>query len=157
MESKVDGVEGISFADDVSWWVSGKNITEIRRKLEKCALLSQSWADNNAVVFDIDKTEAVLFSRRQCHRRQINKTIKMAPGVEKKFNREATRWLRAWLNSQLTLKEHHNKMIYNARGTETWVRSLQGKFGLTPENVRKIQALLSTVLNYVGTKGGAQA
>jgi hypothetical protein len=124
VESKVDDLEGISFADDVGWWVSGKNITEIRRKLEKCALLSQTWADNNAVVFDIDKTEAVLFLQRRCHRRQINETIKVAPGVEKKFNREATRWLGVWLDSQLTLKEHYNKMMCNARDAETRIRSL---------------------------------
>jgi hypothetical protein len=30
----------------------GKNIIEIRRKLEKCALLSWIRADNNVVVFD---------------------------------------------------------------------------------------------------------
>jgi hypothetical protein len=68
VEDKVDGVEGISFADDVGWWVSGKNIGEIRPKIEKCALLSQQWAQNNAVVFDIDKPEIVLLSRR----RQMN-------------------------------------------------------------------------------------
>jgi hypothetical protein len=120
----VDGVEGISFADDVGWWVSGKDITEIRRELEKCALLSQTWADNNAVVFDINKTEAVLFSRRRYHRRQISKTIKVAPGVEKKFNREATGWLGVSFDSRLTLKGHYNKMMCNARGAETRIRSL---------------------------------
>jgi hypothetical protein len=63
VEDKVDVVEGISFADDVGWWVLGKDIGEIRRKIEKCASLSQQWAQNNAVVFDIDKTEIVLLSR----------------------------------------------------------------------------------------------
>jgi hypothetical protein len=28
VENKVDGVEAISFADDVGWWVSGKHIGE---------------------------------------------------------------------------------------------------------------------------------
>jgi hypothetical protein len=55
VEDKVDGVEGISFGDDVGWWVSGKDIGEIRRKIDKCASLSQQWAQNNAVVFDIDR------------------------------------------------------------------------------------------------------
>jgi retron-type reverse transcriptase len=63
IENRVEGVEGISFADDVGWWVSGKDIGEIRHEMEKCALLSQQWAQNNAVVFDIDKTEVILLSR----------------------------------------------------------------------------------------------
>jgi hypothetical protein len=42
VEAKVEGVEGISFADDVGWWVSGKDIPDIRLKLEKCARLSHT-------------------------------------------------------------------------------------------------------------------
>jgi hypothetical protein len=33
LENMVDGVEGISFADDVGWWASGKDIGEIRCKI----------------------------------------------------------------------------------------------------------------------------
>jgi ribonuclease HI len=139
VEVKVEGVEGISFADDVGWWVSGKDIPEIRLKLEKCARLSHIWAANNAVVFDAEKTEAILFSRRRSHKKLGNETIKVAPGIEKNFNHEATRWLGVWLDSHLTLQEHHNKMMNKARRAEARVRSLGGKFGLTPENVRKIQ------------------
>jgi hypothetical protein len=68
----VEGVKGISFADDVGWWVSGKDIGEIRGKIEKCASLSQQWAQNSAVVFDIDKTEIVLLSRRRKTNRALS-------------------------------------------------------------------------------------
>jgi hypothetical protein len=37
VEDKVDRVEGMSFADDLGWWVSGMDIGEIRRKIEKSA------------------------------------------------------------------------------------------------------------------------
>jgi hypothetical protein len=74
----VDGVEGISFADDVGWWVSGKDIGEIRRKIEECASLSRQWAQNNAVVFDIDKTEIVLLSRRRKMNRASKEGIQVA-------------------------------------------------------------------------------
>jgi hypothetical protein len=63
------------------------------------------------VVFDAEKTEAILFSRRRSHKKLANETIKAAPGIEKNFNHEATRWLGVWLDSQLTLKERHNKMM----------------------------------------------
>jgi hypothetical protein len=118
-------------------------------KLEKCTLLSQTWVDNNAVVFDIHKAEAVLFSRRRCHRRQINETIKAAPGVEKKLNHEATGWLGVWLDSQLTLNEHHKKTMSKACRAEARIRSLRGKFGSTSQNVRKIQvAAVQSVTPY---------
>jgi hypothetical protein len=86
----VDGVEGIFFADDVGWWVSGKDIGEIRRKIERCASLSQQWAQYNAVVFDIDKTEIVLLSRRRKMNRESKDGIQVAPGVTKSFNSHAT-------------------------------------------------------------------
>jgi hypothetical protein len=139
LENTVEGVEGIPFVDDVGWWVSSKDIGEIRNKMEKCALLSQKWAHNNAVVFDIDKTEVILLSRRKRLNQAFNKGIQVAPGVIKSFNRHATRWLGIWLDSHLTLKEHHNTMMSKAYRAEARVRSLQGKFSLSPENVRKIQ------------------
>jgi hypothetical protein len=86
------------------------------------------------VAFDAEKTEAILFSRWRSNKKLGNETIKVAPGIEKNFNHQATRWLGVWLDNHLTLKEHHYKMMNNAR-----IRSLRGKFGLTPENVRKIQ------------------
>jgi ribonuclease HI len=139
VEDKVDGVDGISFADDVGWWVSGKDIGEIRRKIEKCASLSQQWAQNNAVVFDIDKTEIVLLSRRRKMNRASKEGIQVAPGIMKSFNSHATRWLGVWIDSNLSLKEHHNTMMSKAYRADARVRSLRGKFGLSPENVRKIQ------------------
>jgi hypothetical protein len=62
VKNKVDGVDRISVADDVGWWVSGKDIEELQCKIGKCASLTQQWAQNNAVVCDIDKTEIVLLS-----------------------------------------------------------------------------------------------
>jgi hypothetical protein len=38
IENTVEGVEGISFADDEGWWVSAKEIGEITNRMEKCAL-----------------------------------------------------------------------------------------------------------------------
>jgi phage terminase small subunit len=129
----------ISCADEVGWWVSGKGIGEIRRMIEKCASLSQQWAQNNAVVFDIDKTEIVLLSRRRKMNRASKEGIQVAPGIMTSLNSHATRWLGVWIDSHLSLKEHHNTMMSKAYRAEARIRSLRGKFGLSPENVRKIQ------------------
>jgi hypothetical protein len=86
VESKMDGVGGISFPDDVGWWVSGKDIGEIRCKIEKCASLSQQWAQNNAVVFDIKKPEIVLLSLRRIINRASKGGIQVTAGVIKSFH-----------------------------------------------------------------------
>jgi hypothetical protein len=112
---------------------------KIRQKLEKCASLSQEWAQKNAVIFDINKTEAVLLSRKRKHKSAGNVGIQIAPGVFKSFNKQATRWLGVWLDSHLNLKGHHEKMMSKAYRAEARIRSLRGKFGLSPENVRKVQ------------------
>jgi hypothetical protein len=138
VEDKVDGVDAISFADDIGWWVSGEGIGEIRCKIEKCASLSQQWAQNNAVVVDIDKTEIVLLSRRRKINRKSKEGIQVAPGIMKSFNSHATRWPGVWIDRHLSLKEHHNTMMSKAYRAEARVRSLRGKFGLSSENVCKI-------------------
>jgi len=54
--------EGISFVDDVAWVVEGEDVGECTQRLEGCAKEAQSWAKENACQFDIEKTEAILFT-----------------------------------------------------------------------------------------------
>ena len=51
--------------DDVTWFVEGSSIREVREQLEWCAEESFSWAEGNAVRFEVSKTEAVLLSRKR--------------------------------------------------------------------------------------------
>ena len=60
---------GISFVDDVTWVVEGTDLDDVVKKLEGCAAASLRWAESNAVQFETTKAEAVLFSRRNRHRR----------------------------------------------------------------------------------------
>ena len=56
------------------------------------------------------------------------------------FNGQATRWLGVWLDSQPTLKEHHDVRLKKARNAQNRLRRLAGQVGLSPENCRRIQA-----------------
>jgi phage terminase small subunit len=71
--------------------------------------------------------------------RASKEEIQVAPKITKSFNSHATRWLGISIDSYLSLKEHHNSMMSKAYRAEVRLRSLRGKFGLSPENVRKIQ------------------
>ena len=53
------------------------------------------------------------------------------------FNKQATRWLGAWPDSQLTLKEHHNIRMKKARVAQGRLRRFAGHVGLSPENCRR--------------------
>ena len=48
------------------------------------------------------------------------------------FNREATWWLGIWLDSQLSLKEHHAIRMEEDRKAMTRLRRLTGQMGLSP-------------------------
>jgi len=64
-QDKECGSEGISFVDDVAWVVEGEDVGECTQRLEGCAPEVQSWAKDNACQYDIEKTEAILFTRRR--------------------------------------------------------------------------------------------
>jgi hypothetical protein len=54
--------DGISFVDDVAWVVEGEDVGECTQWPEGCAREAQIWAKENTCQFDIEKTEAILFT-----------------------------------------------------------------------------------------------
>jgi len=50
------------------------------------------------------------------------------------FNNEVTRWLGVWLDSQLTLNEHHAAGVKGARKAMGRLRRLAGRVGLSLAN-----------------------
>jgi ribonuclease HI len=130
---------GLSFVDDVCWTVRGRDVGEVTTKLEAAAKAAATWAKDNHVEFDIAKTEAVLFTRRRNDRLpRLAQRIKVGRH-EVRYNKDATRWLGIWLDSQLTFAEHHNVMMRKARGAQRELRRLSTQRGLTAGNVRKVQ------------------
>ncbi len=95
-------VTSLSFVDDLGFIASGSSVKEIVKALEKVAKEEIEWGRLNAVTY-VSKTEAVLFSKS--HRQRLNKQLretKIKVGTENiPFNKEATRWLGVWLDSQL--------------------------------------------------------
>jgi hypothetical protein len=137
VERAVPGVRGLSFVDDIGWWAEGKGDQEVAAKLSQAAAVAMEWATGNGVAFDHGKTEAALFWRKKRKGTATSATVKM--GDRKiPFNKEATRWLGVWLDSQLTLKEHHATRLKSGRNAMTRLRRLTGNMGLSPTNCRRI-------------------
>ena len=134
-------VTSLSFVDDLGFIASGTPVKEIARTLETVARTVLEWGVTNAVTYDTSKTEAVLFSKS--HRQRLSKQLretKIRVGNEKiMFNKEATRWLGVWLDSQLKFTSHINERLRRARTAEIQIRGLTRTHGLMPGLVRRIQ------------------
>ena len=134
VEAAVPGVHGLSFVDDISWWVDGTDNRALASKLSEAAAAAIAWAGDNGVAFDHGKTEAAIFQRK---RRAPTATVAVGPN-EVPFNREATRWLGVWLDSQITLKGHHATRMKEGRKAMARLRRLTGQVGLSPANSQKV-------------------
>ena len=120
---------------------SGSSVKEIVRALEKVAKEVIKWGRQNSVTYDTSKTEAVLFSKsdRQRLSKQLREAkIKVSNEIIS-FDKEATRWLGVWLDSQLKFTSHINERIPRARNAEIQVKGLTKMQGLIPGLVRRIQ------------------
>jgi len=85
------------------------------------------------VAFDYGKTAAAIFRKRKT---PPTATVKVSANTVP-FNNKATRWLGVWLDSQLTLKDHHVIRLKNRKNAMARVRRLAGQMGLSPVNCRK--------------------
>jgi hypothetical protein len=134
VERTVPGVKGLSSADDIAWWAKGKDEEEVAAQLAEAAAASLDWAKDNGVAFDHGKTEAALFRKK----RTASKASIRVGTNEITFITQATRWLGVWLDSQLTLKQHHAIRLTDGKKAMGRLRRLTGRIGLTPVNRRKV-------------------
>ena len=56
---------------------------------------------------------------------------------EVQFNQHATRWLGIWIDSKMTLKEHHSARMKKARKANHCIRRLMGQLGMCPDDCRR--------------------
>ena len=83
------------------------------------------------------KTEAAIFCRNK--RKDVRTEAKVQVGdKEVTFNQASTRWLGVWLDSQLTLREHHATRLKSGRNALNRLKRLMGQTGLSPANCRRV-------------------
>ncbi|KAL1978972.1 hypothetical protein VTN96DRAFT_7858 [Rasamsonia emersonii] len=141
IEAAVPGIRALSFADDIGLIALGSSVDQACQQLQQAGENAITWGQNNAVQFDAEKTEAVLFTRKRGRalRDQVQRARIQVGGHQVHFNQEATRWLGIWLDAGLTLKVHYLTCLRKARMAEARVQSLCRQQGLPPGLVRKIQ------------------
>ena len=102
-------------------------------ELGKAAAVAIGWSEENAVTFDRAKTEAMFLSKR---RKKPTETVPVGDD-QIPFNKQATRWLGVWIDSKMTLKEHHSARMKSAQKAMGRIRRLTGQAGLCPGACRK--------------------
>jgi len=119
------GYQGLSFVDNVAWWAEGKSKKEVAEAFGRVAGVALGWAWVNRVTFDHAKAEAMFLSKR---RRKPTESVRVGEH-EVPFNQHAMRWLGVWIDSKMTLKEHHFARMKKARRAMQFIRRLTGQPG----------------------------
>jgi hypothetical protein len=148
IEKEVDSTVGLSFVDDVTWIIDGTTVEEVTEQLNKCTAKTLTWVEQNAVRFEEDKTEAILFSKCQEHQTDIDMKVWVSHH-DIAYNRQATHWLGVWLDSKLTLSQHHHKWITKAKQQQAQIARLCRHWGLPLSSAANLQkAVVQSVATY---------
>lgn len=149
IEQENSDIIALSFADDIAFLAPGKSVKDIQNALTEAGELAVKWGLINNVTFDIDKTEAVLFTKKSKIRRNIDKFSIQIKDYAINFNKNATRWLGIFLDTGLSLKEHYNIRFQKAKQKENKLKAISGTFGLASGLVRRVQiAAIQSVALY---------
>ena len=81
----------LSFADDIGIIAVGSSVQEITKILEAAGLKAIQWGLLNRIGFEVDKTEAVLFSRKRKLAKQIEQTKIRLKDKNINYNKKATK------------------------------------------------------------------
>ncbi len=139
IEDQLPHVTCFSFIDDLGFLTADRLVSKIAKTLEKVGRIALEWGANNAVTYDISKTEAVLFSKAR--RQKLTKLLETRVRIGEEtvcFKKEATRWLGIWLDSKLNFTFHVNERLKKAQAAEAQIKGLSRTYGLCQELVRRI-------------------
>lgn len=137
--------------DDLGFLAAGHSVVEIKKVLEEAGKIALHWGKFNAVTYDINKTEAMLFSKAKKQKllEQLTHTQLRFGGQTIRFNQDATRWLGMWLDCSLSFGSHFRERLKRAKIAEARIRELSKTYGLPSALVRRIQiAAMQSVILY---------
>jgi dsDNA-binding SOS-regulon protein len=72
IQAKFESLQSLSYIDDVTLYIEGKNIDKNAKMLENAAKIAFTWAKKNAVQFDDSKSELIHF---ESHKATLKQTF----------------------------------------------------------------------------------
>ena len=138
IEAKIP-IISLSFADDIGLIAIESSIREVTKTLEQAGEEAINWGLQNSISFEVDKTEAVLFTKKRKLAKEANQARIRLANERIRYNKEATKWLGVWLDSGLSFKTHYQTRLQKAKAAENRLRSISSTYGLSPGLVRRVQ------------------
>jgi len=128
-ERAVPGIRGLSFVDDIGWWVDGECGEAVTAKTTRSSSdIHWPGSKKRSGPRPRESRDGDLSRRKNT---PSTATVKVASNTVP-FNKEVPRWLGVWLDSQLTLKDNHAIQLKNGKNAIARLRRLAGRIGLPP-------------------------
>jgi len=143
IRAKFENLQSLSYIDDVTLYIEGRNIDKNVKMLKNEAKIAFTWAKNNAVQFDDSKSELIHF---ESHKMTLNQIIILLNNMIIK-SKTCVWWLEVWLNWKLNFKVHvQTKIVTVTRTLHSLFRLMNSEWEL---NVKLEKQLYLTCITSI--------
>ncbi len=143
IRAKFENLQSLSYIDDVTLYIEGRNIDKNVKMLKNEAKIAFTWAKNNAVQFDDSKSELIHF---ESHKMTLNQIIILLNNMIIK-SKTCVQWLEVWLNWKLNFKVHvQTKIVTVTRTLHSLFRLMNSEWEL---NVKLEKQLYLTCITSI--------
>jgi len=143
IRAKFENLQSLSYIDDVTLYIEGRNIDKNVKMLKNEAKIAFTWAKNNAVQFDDSKSELIHF---ESHKMTLNQMIILLNNMIIK-SKTCVWWLEVWLNWKLNFKVHvQTKIVTVTRTLHSLFRLMNSEWEL---NVKLEKQLYLTCITSI--------
>jgi len=135
IRAKFENLQSLSYIDDVTLHVKGRNIDKNVKMLKNAAKIAFTWAKNNAVQFNNLKSELIHF---ESYKTTLNQIIILLNNTIIKF-KICVRWLKVWLNQKLNFKVHvQTKIATVTRTLHSLFRLINSEWELNVKSEKQL-------------------
>jgi len=110
--------EGHILIDNLGWIATGKDVSQVVRKIEACAAEWIKTDSRRDLKFNIAQTEVGHLICRRSHKKHLQQKYraKMKLGdCFVQFSKDGTLWVGGWMDADLMFNEHHNSCMIKTR------------------------------------------
>ena len=130
----------LSFVNDLRFIVEEESATKIVTTLKTVSKTVIQWDLKNAISYNVNKTETVLFIKtKTINRRRMIRDFKVK--IESKkifFNENVTRWLEMFIDFDFQLKAYFEHRMKKAKTTKARLREIVNTYELIFDLIRRI-------------------
>lgn len=116
-KSQLLQVTCLFFIDNLGFLAAGNSVIELKKKLKKAGKIIFDWKKHNAVIYNINIINAMLFFKTRKYKllEQLIVILLKFSGQTSKFNQKTTEQLRLQLNNYLNFGFHFKEKLNKAK------------------------------------------